>query len=176
MMLAVKHFEASLDTRGLDKKIQDLDRTEASMRRDFEEKMEKLAKKEQLLRPKEMASELPEHYAALQRSANRIVGILGIDTSQSTSQPAVSQSDIPVAIQSEIPVVSQSEIPVVSQVVSQTYTLTTSVLAGGGLLSTSNLVIPVISGVNPDEPVRRVDDVSPFHNLDTPERRVQENV
>ena len=127
-----------------------------------------------------MASELPEHYAALQRSANQIVGVLGIDTleipSQSTSQPAVSQSDIPVAIQSEIPVVSQSEIPVVSQVVSQTYTLTTSVLAGGGLLSTSNLVIPVISGVNPDEPVRRVDDVSPFHNLDTPERRVQENV
>ena len=46
MMLAVKHFEASLDTRGLDKKIQDLDRTEASMRRDFEEKMEKLEKKE----------------------------------------------------------------------------------------------------------------------------------
>ena len=86
-----------------------------------------------------MASELPEHYAALQRSANQIVGVLGIDTleipSQSTSQPAVSQSDIPVAI--------QSEIPVVSQVVSQTYTLTTSVLAGGGLLSTSNLVIPV---------------------------------
>ena len=46
MMLAVKHFEASLDTRGLDKKIQDLDRTEASTRRDFKEKMEKLEKKE----------------------------------------------------------------------------------------------------------------------------------
>ena len=44
MMLAVKHFEASLDTRGLDKKIQDLERTEANMRRDFEEKMEKIKK------------------------------------------------------------------------------------------------------------------------------------
>ena len=135
-----------------------------------------------------MASELHEHYAALQRSANQIVGVLGIDisevSSQSTSQPAVTQSEIPVvsrseipvATQSEIPVVSQSEIPVVSQAVSQTNTLTTSVLAGGGLLSTANLVIPVIPGAHPVEPVRQVDDVSPIHNLDTSERRVQENV
>ena len=134
-----------------------------------------------------MASELHEHYAALQRSANQIVGVLGIDisevSSQSTSQPAVTQSEIPVvsrseipvATQSEIPVVSQSEIPVVSQAVSQTNTLTTSVLAGG-LLSTANLVIPVIPGAHPVELVRQVDNVSPIHNLDTPERRVQENV
>ena len=77
-----------------------------------------------------MASELHEHYATLQKSANQIVGVLGIDipeaSSQSTSQPAVSQSEIPVVTQSEI--------------------------------------------------VRQVDDVSPVHSLDTPERRIQENV
>ena len=135
-----------------------------------------------------MASELHEHYAALQKSANQIVGVLGIDipevSSQSTSQPAVTQSEIPVVsqpeipvvTQPEIPVVTQPEIPVVSQVMSQTNTLTTSVLAGGGLLSTANLVIPVIPAAHPVEPVRQVDDVSPTHNLDTPERRLQENV
>ena len=181
MMLAVKHFEASLDTRGLDKKIQDLERTEANMRRDFEEKMEKIKKtREQLLRQKAMASELHEHYAALQKSASHIVDVLGIDipevSSQSTSQPAVTQSEIPVVSQPEIPVVTQPEIPIVSQVMSQTNTLTTSVLTGGGLLSTANLVIPVIPAAHPVEPVRQVDNVSPVHNLDTPEREIQENV
>ena len=59
MILAVKYFEASLDTQGLDKKIQDLDRKEASMGRDFEENMEKIRKtREELLRQKEMASQL----------------------------------------------------------------------------------------------------------------------
>ena len=53
-----------------------------------------------------MACELHEHYAALQRSANQIVGVLGIDisevSSQSTSQPAVTQAEIPVVSQPEI--------------------------------------------------------------------------
>ena len=59
MMLAIKYFEASLDIQGLDKKIQDLDRKEASMRRDLEENMEKIRKtREELLKQKEMASQL----------------------------------------------------------------------------------------------------------------------
>ena len=59
MMLAIKYFETSLDTQGLDKIIQDLDRTEASMRRDCEENMEKIRKtREELLKQKEMASQL----------------------------------------------------------------------------------------------------------------------
>ena len=90
-------------------------------------------------------------------------------SSQSTSQPAVSQLEIPNQSTSQ-PVVSQVPVPVVSQVVSQSNTLTTSIIAGGGWLS--NLVIPVISGVDPVEPVRQVDDVSPIHNLDNPDRRV----
>ena len=57
-----------------------------------------------------MASELHEHYAALQKSANQIVGVLGIDipevSSQSTSQSAVTQAEITVVSQPEIPVVS----------------------------------------------------------------------
>ena len=92
-------------------------------------------------------------------------------SSQSTSQPAVSQLEIPNQSTSQ-PVVSQVPVPVpvVSQVVSQSNTLTTSIIAGGGWLS--NLVIPVNSGVDPVEPVRQVDDVSPIHNLDNPDRRV----
>ena len=126
----------------------DLDRTEASMRRDFEEKMEKIRKtREQLLRQKEMAAELHEHYAALQRSANQTVDVLGIDISeipsQSVGQPAVSQPEVPSQSISQT-TVSQSE-PVVSQVLSQHSALTASVLAGRGWLPPSNLVIPVIS-------------------------------
>ena len=148
------------------------------MRRDFEEKMEKIKKtREQLLRQKAMASELHEHYAALQKSASHIVDVLGIEipevSSQSTSQPAVTQA---VVSQPEILAVTQPEIPVVSQVMSQTNTLTISVLTGGGLLPTANLVIPVIPSAHPVEPVRQLDDISPVHNLDTAEREIQENV
>mgnify|MGYP001791974584 FL=1 len=121
-----------------------------------------------------MASELHEHYAALQKSASHIVDVLGIDipevSSQSTSQPAVTQAEIQAVVsQPEIQAGTQPEIPVVSQVMSQTNTLTTSV-------STANLVIPVIPAAHPVEPVRQFENVSPVHNLDTPEREIQENV
>ena len=102
--------------------------------------MEKIRKaREQLLRQKEMASELHEHYSALQRSANQIVDVLGIDISevpsQPVGQPAVSQPEVPSQSISQT-AVSQSE-PVVGQIVSQHSTLTASVLAGGGLLPPS---------------------------------------
>ena len=71
-----------MDIRGLDTKTQDLKNAEISMRRDFEEKIDQIGKtREQLLKQNEMASELHSHYAALQRSSDQIVDVLGIDIS-----------------------------------------------------------------------------------------------